>query len=71
VQKIHQAPRDDSCAKFLSERIVSSIHDGSGGHRPHLFDAITPLKPWVKEGIASAELLMSNEEGARSYREPI
>jgi len=55
----------------LSERIVSSIHDGSGGHRPHLFDAITPLKPWVKEGIASAELLMSNEEGARSYREPI
>ncbi|MCI4646086.1 MAG: tannase/feruloyl esterase family alpha/beta hydrolase [Hyphomonadaceae bacterium] len=61
----------DAMAEFAQLYLVPGMHHGSGGHGPHLFDAQTALEKWVEEGVAPTELLMTDEEDARVYRERI
>lgn len=61
----------DDVDDFAQLYLVPGMHHGSGGHGPHLFDAITPLKKWVEEGIAPEQMLMTDEPDATPYRERI
>lgn len=61
----------EEAGDFAQLYLVPGMHHGSGGHGPHEFDALEPLVDWVENGVAPAELLMSDAEGARNYRERI
>lgn len=61
----------DIVGDFAQLYLVPGMHHGSGGHGPHLFDALTPLEKWVEKGVAPTELLMTDEPGDKNYRERI
>lgn len=61
----------EETSEFAQLYLVPGMHHGSGGHGPHVFDALSPLEKWVEEGIAPTELLMTDEPDAKVYRERI
>ncbi len=60
---------EEAVKDFAQLYLVPGMHHGSGGHGPHIFDALSPLEKWVEQGAAPSEMLMTDEPGAKNYRE--
>lgn len=55
-------------ADFAQLYVVPSMHHGSGGRGPYVFETQNLLEKWVEEGVAPDHIMLEDEPGVTPFR---